>query len=647
MKRRVVLGQLGWAYDNEVWLPTAAGMLAAHCRSSDEFNAAYDIDPWLRYEREEPEACVESMVRRSSVDIRKIAPANWKGPLDIGLQDFPDVVALSHYVWNEQLNFAVLREMKRRCPGVLTVLGGPSVGEAGPAAEALLRAHPEVDVLVHGEGEETFRELLLARSRAPQMIDWRAIQGLSFATLTGKYIAAKPRPRQKNLDSFASPFLTGVFDYVLALAEGKGQRFSAVWEPDRGCPFDCAFCAWGSATAAKVNTFGMDRLMAELDWFAAKQIGFVYGASANFGLLFDRDHELAQYMVSLKNFTGYPKRFMVNTSKNATERIFKLSKLLHNAELSKGATLSMQSWDTQTLVTIGRNNIKLDTYDKLQTMFREAGVPTYAELILGLPGESLQSFCDGIDKNLDAGQHDGLFIYLCRVLPGTEMAEEAYRKKHGIETVRLPIQANHGSLDAAQVGPTEYEETVIATKTMPHADWLEAQRVAWFVEVFFVLGIARLPLLWLREQGVTVTEFARWALGEMGKADGSFVVGYPSLGWNYIRLDNYLLDQDRGAPNVPTFGLDVFPPIRWPIEEASWLALMSRKDDVELELARLFDAFCSARGIDNDPLADLIWDNMRRLKRWTDGVSPSDPATFAREILWFGRRGGSMLRGSP
>jgi radical SAM superfamily enzyme YgiQ (UPF0313 family) len=48
------------------------------------------------------------------------------------------------------------------------------------------------------------------------------------------------------------------------------ERWLVLWETNRGCPFQCTFCDWGSATAAKVNQFELDRLLREVDWFAEK-----------------------------------------------------------------------------------------------------------------------------------------------------------------------------------------------------------------------------------------------------------------------------------------------------------------------------------------------------------------------------------------
>ena len=365
-----------------------------------------------------------------------------------------------------------------------------------------------------------------------------------------------------------------------------------------------------------------------MKWLSSNKIAFVYGADANWGQLPERDLELTRELVRLKKETGFPHTYFVNSAKNATERIYDIAKLLQEAGLAKGATLSMQSWDKNTLTQIKRSNIRLKTYTDLQAKFKSTGTPTYSELIVGLPGETLDSFCAGIDQSIEAGCHDGLVIYPCRVLPGTEMAKPAYRVKHGIVTNMTAILANHTDITSKDIGPVEYEETIVATKTMPHADWLEAQRIAWFVEVFFVLGIARLPLLRLRERGVKVTDFAQWAL----RCDVL----------DRARIEAYLASQDRGEPEVPRGGLEAFGNIRWPIDEASWLALMAQKDETYAELLALVEAFCDARGLDKYAVG--VQANMARLKHWTDGVSPSDPATFAREVLWFGRRGGSMLR---
>ena len=69
----------------------------------------------------------------------------------------PSVIGFSTYLWNihKSLHLAGLLEQLLSNP--LIVLGGP---EAGPRAEELLMAHPEIDFIIDGEGERSFRDLM-------------------------------------------------------------------------------------------------------------------------------------------------------------------------------------------------------------------------------------------------------------------------------------------------------------------------------------------------------------------------------------------------------------------------------------------------------------------------------------------------------
>lgn len=205
MKKRVILGQLGWSYSDEVYLPLSAGMLAARCHADSEFNEQYEIDPFLRFARDAPEKIV------------------------LGFEEPPDVLGLSMYVWCERISLEVAQLTKKRFPHCLVVLGGPSVSDHH-YGKKLLYAHPYVDVLVHGEGEETF--LAICKAEA-------APAGTAYLDRVDGYVQTKPRPREKNLDLFPSPFLTGVFDRLFKHPAAQEVRFAGVWEADRGCPFAC------------------------------------------------------------------------------------------------------------------------------------------------------------------------------------------------------------------------------------------------------------------------------------------------------------------------------------------------------------------------------------------------------------------------
>ena len=68
--------------------------------------------------------------------------------------------------------------------------------------------------------------------------------------------------------------------------------------------------------------------------------------------------------------------------------------------LSKGVTLAMQSVDSHTLKEIKRDNISIEDYQELQKRFTEDGIATYTEFILGLPGDTYDSFANAVvEKN--------------------------------------------------------------------------------------------------------------------------------------------------------------------------------------------------------------------------------------------------------
>src|SRR6185369_9574486 len=81
----------------------------------------------------------------------------------------------------------------------------------------------------------------------------------------------------------------------------------------------------------------------------------------------------------------------------------------------------MQSVDKPTLEAIKRDNISLGTYMELQRRFTRDKVETYSDLILGLPGETYESFVKGVDTLIENGQHNRIQFNNLSILPNAEM----------------------------------------------------------------------------------------------------------------------------------------------------------------------------------------------------------------------------------
>lgn len=443
-------------------------------------------------------ACLESYARanlKQPERFRFLEPIYKRLPIHRIVEhlDGADVAGFSTYVWNANISLEAARRYKARRPDGLVVFGGPHVPDK---SEDFLRRHPFIDLAVHNEGERTFVGLLESLDGG-----WRALPGISFIDADGRYVKTAPAPRFRELDQVPSPFLNGMFDQLMA--NHPEEQWIALWETNRGCPFQCTFCDWGSATAGKVSKFAMDRLSAELRWFARRGIEYVFVCDANFGIQ-KRDVEIAEQVAAIRRETGLPHGFSVQNTKNATERAYLTQKILSDAGLNKGVALSMQTLDPTTLANVKRDNISLDTYLELSHRFATDGVETYSDLILGLPGETYDSFADGVDRLIESGQHNRIQFNNLSILPNAEMADPEYIARFGIVTVESAIINIHGRREAFEDDVPEIQQLVVATASMPHADWRRTRCFGWMTAFLHFDKLLQLPLVVAHElTGVT------------------------------------------------------------------------------------------------------------------------------------------------
>jgi tRNA A37 methylthiotransferase MiaB len=397
-----------------------------------------------------------------------------------------DLVGFSTYVWNGRISLEIARRLKALKPDIAIVFGGPHVPDQ---PEAFLRAHRQIDLAVHNEGERTFLQLL---ERFPDRAAWRDVPGVSFLTEQGSFVRNPNIDRVRELDEIPSPFLEGAFDEIMAA--NRDESWIGLWETNRGCPFRCTFCDWGSATAAKVTKFGEERLHREIDWFAERRIEYIFCCDANFGIQ-KRDVDLARYVAEVKRSTGFPVALSVQNTKNATERAYETQKILSDAGLNKGVALSMQSVDPATLQAIKRDNISLGTYMELQRRFTRDRVETYSDLILGLPGETYESFVRGVDQLMENGQHNRIQFNNLSILPNAEMGDAAYQAKFGMVTVESKIINIHGERVELDDDVPEVQDLVVATAAMPAADWRRARVFCWMTALLHFDKLFQIPLI--------------------------------------------------------------------------------------------------------------------------------------------------------
>ena len=477
-----------------------------------------------------------------------------------------DLVGFSTYVWNIRITLEVARRLKAIRPDIRITCGGPQVPDH---PEEFLRANRQLDLVFHNEAERSFLQYL----EAFPDVDLSTIPGISWIDANGAFRRNPAAPRIRDLDELPSPFLNGVFDELMAA--NPEESWIGLWETNRGCPFKCSFCDWGSATASKVTKFDIDRLYQEADWFSDHHIGYVFVCDANFGML-PRDLDIARRVADNRARTNFPQGFSVQNTKNATERAYATQKILSDAGLNKGVALSMQSLYPEALKNIRRDNISLETYLELQRRFRRDGVETYSDLILGLPGETYESFVNGIDQLLESGQHNRIQFNNCAILPNAEMGDPEYLARFQIETVETEIVNIHGCRELLEDDVPEMQDLVVSTYSLSREDWRRSRAVAWMTALLHFDKILQIPIILLREgAGVRFREiFERFM-----QVDGKI---YPQL----ASIRDFFIDE---AAKIQAGGTEyILAPewlgIFWPEDEYIFIKMTA-----EQTLANFYD----------------------------------------------------------
>lgn len=504
-----------------------------------------------------------------------------------------DIVGFSTYVWNGRISLEIARRLKELKPGITVMFGGPHVPDQ---PEEFMRAHRQIDLAVHNEGERTFLKLLEAY---PDRAAWETLPGVSMVKSDGSFVRNANIDRVRDLDEIPSPFLEGAFDAIMKA--NPGESWIGLWETNRGCPFRCTFCDWGSATAGKVTKFGEERLFREVDWFAEKKIEYIFCCDANFGIQ-KRDVDIANYVADVKKNTGFPVALSVQNTKNATERAYLTQKILSDAGLNKGVALSMQSVDMPTLEAIKRDNISLNTYMELQRRFTKDKVETYSDLILGLPGETYESFVRGVDQLMENGQHNRIQFNNLSILPNAEMGDPAYQKKYGMVMIESKIINIHGERVELDDDVPEIQDLVIATASTPLADWRRTRIFCWMVALLHFDKLFQIPLILAHGiSGITYRDMIEAFM----LADP---VRYPLIAEINAFFESEAKSIQQGGPEY-VFSKEYLN-IYWPADEFIFVKLTAegKFDAFYAEAGKLLAETVSARhaGLPMDVIEDAI-----------------------------------------
>src|SRR5262249_23348054 len=138
--------------------------------------------------------------------------------------------------------------------------------------------------------------------------------------------------------------------------------------------------------------------------------------------------------------------------------------------------------DETTLKNIKRQNISKEAYAEVMVHVRGRGLRSLSDLILGLPGETLESHLTGVCQLIDAGTNE-MHLFQAMTLKGSELETVESRTKYRFDGRFRVLPKNYGIYADEKV--FDVDEIVVATDTLSFEDYLEARCFAFTFSIFF------------------------------------------------------------------------------------------------------------------------------------------------------------------
>ncbi|HEY3048583.1 MAG TPA: radical SAM protein, partial [Polaromonas sp.] len=293
----------------------------------------------------------------------------------------PEVIGLGIYIWNVVETTQVVRLLKTLRPGIKLVLGGPEVSfETGEQEICRLADH-----VITGWGDVSFPRLCRALLDGPKPLM--------------KVIAGE----QPALEKLALPYN----EYT---AEDLAKRLLYV-EASRGCPFKCEFCL--SSLDKTAWAFELELFMAEMDALyrrGARNFKFV---DRTFNLKVDFSVRILQFFLDRIQTTPDIFVHFEVVPDSLPDRLKAL--IVQFPAGSLQFEVGIQSFNPEVQQRISRRQDNAKTADNLRWLVGQSQAHVHADLIFGLPGETLESFAQGFDKLYELAPHEIQFGILKRL----------------------------------------------------------------------------------------------------------------------------------------------------------------------------------------------------------------------------------------
>lgn len=362
-----------------------------------------------------------------------------------------DIYAFSVYIFNVAYVKRVASDLKKAKPNCFIVFGGPEVSYS---CEAFLKKEPYIDLILSGEGEEAFCDLIENYSPELSAEDNKGVffkkQLKNFAYIyNSRYVSFGNRPVICDLSSLPFPYepLFTLKDRIL------------YYESSRGCPFKCSYCL--SAGDMPLRYASDERVFSDLKIFLDAGVRQVKFIDRTFNSDRRRAYRIWKYIAEndngITNFHFEIAAWLLDDE--TVEFLRTVRQGLFRFEIG------VQSTNPETMRAIGRN-VPFSEIKRSVSALDGGNIPLHLDLIAGLPYETAETFESSFNDVYSLSEGE-LQLGFLKLLDGSPMSGD----KHGAVFSDEP----------------PYE--VICTPTMTYKDLLFLRKMAALVEIYRNSGI--------------------------------------------------------------------------------------------------------------------------------------------------------------
>lgn len=345
------------------------------------------------------------------------------------IEEKPDVVAFSCYIWNMEFVNRLAELIKLVDPNIEILYGGPEVSYEG---KEFLENH-EGEYVIVGEGEKTFREFVLYKLGEGKIED---IKGLNYKR-DGKVFENPKRP-EMDMNELVFPY---------TYEEDINNKI-VYYEASRGCPFKCKYCL--SSVMHGVRFLDVERVKKELKYFMERGLKLVKFVDRTFNCNREYTVELLKYLSEQDTETRF--HFEVAADLLTEEQI----EILNNAPKGRfQLEVGVQTTNNEVLHNINRYITYENIKEKVLKVAAGKNVMQHLDLIAGLPGEDLESFKKSFN-DVHAIRPDEIQLGFLKLLKGSSMREEA--EKWGI------VYSPYAPYEIIRSKDISYEELLLLKK---------------------------------------------------------------------------------------------------------------------------------------------------------------------------------------